>query len=97
MATDAALGALLGAAVGDAAGAPLEFIGRISPEQADEALMMPGGGVLGVGPGQVCVSHQPICNATRLRIIVAPGGCEQARMPSTATPSKCVCCPLAVH
>jgi ADP-ribosyl-[dinitrogen reductase] hydrolase len=51
---DAALGCLLGAAVGDAAGATLEFESRaITADLATAAMGMPGGGVLGVGPGQV--------------------------------------------
>lgn len=51
---DAALGALLGACVGDAAGATLEFLGKpITPELVDHALSMPGGGVWNVAPGQV--------------------------------------------
>ncbi|MCO5569301.1 hypothetical protein L7F22_023013 [Adiantum nelumboides] len=49
-----ALGALLGLFVGDAAGATLEFCrGRITPEIARQAMHMPGGGVLCVGPGQI--------------------------------------------
>jgi ADP-ribosylglycohydrolase len=51
---DAALGAVLGALVGDAAGAPLEFM---SPPptvaDAERALTMPGGGVWRVAPGQI--------------------------------------------
>ena len=50
---DAALGCLLGAAVGDAAGATLEFKRVVTEADVDEALRMPGGGVLDVGPGQV--------------------------------------------
>ena len=51
---DAALGAILGALVGDAAGAPLEFM-EPSPTvvDAERALTMPGGGVWGVAPGQI--------------------------------------------
>lgn len=52
--TDAALGALLGACVGDAAGAVLEFVEPApSPAQVQWALTMPGGGVWGVAPGQI--------------------------------------------
>lgn len=51
---DAALGALLGACVGDAAGAVLEFMEPPpSPTQVQWALTMPGGGVWGVAPGQI--------------------------------------------
>ncbi len=51
---DAALGAILGALIGDAAGAPLEFMSP-SPTVADaqRALTMPGGGVWRVAPGQI--------------------------------------------
>ena len=51
---DAALGSLLGACIGDAAGAVLEFMG-CAPTAADvdHALTMPGGGVWQVAPGQV--------------------------------------------
>src|SRR3954467_127110 len=50
----AALGAVLGALVGDAAGAVLEFYTR-PIEEADvaRALTMPGGGTWNVAPGQV--------------------------------------------
>lgn len=52
--SDAALGALLGACVGDAAGAVLEFM-EPPPTiaQVQWALTMPGGGVWGVAPGQI--------------------------------------------
>jgi len=51
---DSAIGAVVGALVGDAAGAPLEFLGRL-PEAAEieRALGMEGGGVWGVAPGQI--------------------------------------------
>ena len=51
---DAALGALLGACVGDAAGATLEFLGR-KPGEEDvmKAMKMLGGGVWRVAPGQI--------------------------------------------
>jgi ADP-ribosyl-[dinitrogen reductase] hydrolase len=45
--------AVLGALVGDAAGGTLEFRGKITPELAREAMKMPGGGVLRLGPGQL--------------------------------------------
>ena len=52
--TDAALGALLGACVGDAAGAVLEFVEPApTTTQVQWALTMPGGGVWGVAPGQI--------------------------------------------
>lgn len=49
-----AQGCLVGAFVGDAAGARLEFLGR-RPDNAqlDDALAMKGGGVFRVAPGQV--------------------------------------------
>ncbi|MFN8549418.1 MAG: ADP-ribosylglycohydrolase family protein [Candidatus Eisenbacteria bacterium] len=51
---DAATGALLGACVGDAAGAPLEFLGRAPSEaEVERACAMPGGGPLGLAPGQI--------------------------------------------
>jgi ADP-ribosyl-[dinitrogen reductase] hydrolase len=52
--SDAALGAVLGALVGDAAGAVLEFFGRpIEEADVTGALAMPGGGTWGVAPGQI--------------------------------------------
>lgn len=49
-----AQGCLLGALVGDAAGARLEFLGRKPTElELADALAMKGGGVLRVAPGQV--------------------------------------------
>jgi ADP-ribosyl-[dinitrogen reductase] hydrolase len=51
---DAALGAVLGALVGDAAGAVLEFFGRpIAAADVEHALTLPGGGTWGVAPGQI--------------------------------------------
>lgn len=51
---DRALGAVVGALVGDAAGAVLEFFGGpIEPEDVAAAFAMPGGGSLAVAPGQV--------------------------------------------
>jgi ADP-ribosyl-[dinitrogen reductase] hydrolase len=51
---DAAEGALLGACVGDAAGATLEFIGHTpTDEELERAMSMPGGGVWRVAPGQI--------------------------------------------
>jgi ADP-ribosylglycohydrolase len=49
-----AYGALLGAACGDASGSTLEFYnGKITKTAAKHAMTMPGGGCLGVGPGQI--------------------------------------------
>lgn len=49
-----AQGCLLGALVGDAAGATLEFIGhRPSHAELDRALAMSGGGVFRLAPGQI--------------------------------------------
>lgn len=51
---DAAWGCLLGALAGDAAGATLEFLGhQPTIEEVNRAMQMPGGGVLGVAPGQI--------------------------------------------
>lgn len=48
------MNSILGACVGDAAGATLEFYhGPISEEVALKSMRMPGGGSLGVGPGQI--------------------------------------------
>ena len=45
---------MIGACVGDAAGAFLEFMGRRPrPEEVEKALTFPGGGRVRVGPGQV--------------------------------------------
>jgi ADP-ribosyl-[dinitrogen reductase] hydrolase len=46
---------VLGAFVGDASGAVLEFIGqkKITDESVTSAMKMPGGGVFKVGPGQI--------------------------------------------
>lgn len=54
MEADHKLGAMLGALVGDAAGATLEFYhGNINASKAQKAMGMPGGGSLNVAPGQV--------------------------------------------
>lgn len=51
---DAALGAILGALVGDACGAVLEFFrAEITAPDVEHALTMPGGGVWNVAPGQI--------------------------------------------
>ena len=46
-------GCVIGAFVGDAAGARLEFEEDIAPGDVAEALKFNGGGVFNVGPGQV--------------------------------------------
>lgn len=52
--SDAALGCLLGACVGDAAGAVLEFLEhKPSLAEVNLAMKMPGGGVWQVAPGQI--------------------------------------------
>lgn len=51
---NAALGAVLGALAGDAAGATLEFIGRLpTPAEVKQAMSMVGGGVWQTAPGQI--------------------------------------------
>ena len=51
---EAALGCLLGALVGDAAGANLEFLGNPpTAEDVERAMSMPGGGVWKIAPGQI--------------------------------------------
>ncbi len=63
---NAALGAFLGACVGDAAGAVLEFYpGQIGTDDVRKAMDMPGGGIWRVAPGQItddselamCLAH----------------------------------------
>lgn len=63
---DAALGCLIGACSGDAAGATLKFIGRRPTHaEVESALKMPGGGVWSVALGQItddgeltlCLAH----------------------------------------
>ncbi|GAB4820187.1 hypothetical protein N2152v2_007233 [Parachlorella kessleri] len=49
---EAALGCLLGVAVGDAAGATLEFESPVTAPMVEHALTLPGGGCWAVGPGQ---------------------------------------------
>ena len=54
VATDRARGALLGALAGDAAGATLEFIGRVpTAAEVEAAMRMVGGGVWRTAPGQI--------------------------------------------
>jgi ADP-ribosylglycohydrolase len=51
---NSALGAVLGALAGDAAGATLEFIGRLpTPSEVSKAMSMVGGGVWKTAPGQI--------------------------------------------
>lgn len=48
------INSILGALVGDAAGATLEFCNKtITEEMANHAMTMPGGGSIRVGPGQI--------------------------------------------
>ncbi len=51
--TDRCRGCLLGALVGDALGAVLEFQRLIGEKEVQNACTMPGGGVHKVGPGQI--------------------------------------------
>lgn len=53
MGIEHALGAVIGAFVGDACGASLEFAGSISEAGVEHAMTLPGGGVLRMGPGQI--------------------------------------------
>lgn len=63
----AAIGSMLGAACGDAAGAVLEFKTTISETDVDRALTMPGGGAFRVAPGQITDdSEMMICLARAL-------------------------------
>lgn len=50
---DKALGCILGALIGDAAGANLEFCSNITPAKLAKAMTMDGGGALRIGPGQI--------------------------------------------
>ena len=51
---DASLGSIMGAFIGDAAGAVLEFcMSKINEEGVENALTFPGGGVMRVEPGQI--------------------------------------------
>jgi ADP-ribosylglycohydrolase len=55
---DRRLGAVLGALVGDAAGAVLEFYpGKITRNATNRAMHMPGGGSLNVASGQITDSY----------------------------------------
>ena len=46
-------GSIIGAFVGDAAGAVLEFMEVVTNAHVEEALKFEGGGVFKVGPGQI--------------------------------------------
>ena len=48
-----AFGAVLGAFIGDAIGAYLEFAGAPTADKLEEAFLLEGGGRLNVGPGQI--------------------------------------------
>lgn len=50
---DAALGCVFGAFIGDAIGSRLEFKSSCSEQDVNDALLMEGGGSMGLGPGQV--------------------------------------------
>lgn len=50
---DRALGCILGAFVGDASGANLEFVRNITEEKVENGMKMKGGGPLQIGPGQI--------------------------------------------
>jgi ADP-ribosyl-[dinitrogen reductase] hydrolase len=51
---DRALGCLIGALVGDAAGATLEFLERKPTSiEIEQAMTLPGGGILNLAPGQI--------------------------------------------
>ena len=72
---DAALGALLGACAGDAAGATIEFIGRQpTPEEVVWAMRMPGGGTWDVAPGQITDDGE-------LTLCLAHALCEGSEFP----------------
>jgi ADP-ribosyl-[dinitrogen reductase] hydrolase len=73
------LGAVLGALVGDAAGAYLEFLGRKPREdEVERALRMPGGGVWRVAPGQITDDGElAMC---LLRALAAAGGFDEDRV-----------------
>jgi len=77
---DAALGAFLGACVGDAAGAVLEFFFEdITETKVEDALHMPGGGYWDVGPGQVT-------DDSELALCLAHGLAGSPQPPSSTPP-----------
>jgi ADP-ribosylglycohydrolase len=72
---DAAFGCLLGACVGDAAGARLELIGRKPTfDEVQHAMTMPGGGVWNVAPGQITDDGE-------LTLCLAQALCGNAQFP----------------
>eukprot|EP00347_Sterkiella_histriomuscorum_P010277 403376918 len=50
---DKSMGCVIGAFIGDAAGGVLEFMKDITQEQVDNAMLMPGGGAMRLGNGQI--------------------------------------------
>ncbi len=75
---DLAVGAVLGALVGDAAGAVLEFTrGPILAEDVEHAMSMPGGGVWEVAPGQVTDDGE--LTMSLLRALTDEGGSPTER------------------
>lgn len=58
---DRCKGCVLGAWLGDATGAVLEFQGRPSASALNAALTLPGGGIVKVGPGQVTDDGELTC------------------------------------
>lgn len=74
---DRGVGALLGVAVGDAAGAPLEF-SRPDAAAVDAALRFPGGGPFGVGPGQV-TDDTELAMACMTALLAARGSSKPGR------------------
>ena len=75
---DAALGAILGACVGDAAGSVLEFVtSDLTPARVDHAMTLPGGGCWRVAPGQITDDGElTLCLARAL----AEGGFDLERI-----------------
>lgn len=50
---DRALGCIMGAFIGDASGANLEFVRNITESKVEKGIEMKGGGPLQIGPGQI--------------------------------------------
>ena len=71
----AAKGCIMGAFIGDSAGAVLEFFsGKIERKDVEEAFQFGGGGAMDVGPGQFTDdSEMALC---LMRGILASGDCE---------------------
>ena len=74
-----AVGAVMGALVGDAAGGVLEFMDR-SPTQQEvvEAMQMPGGGVFELAPGQFTDDGE--MTVSLLRALLAAKGAYRAEL-----------------